>query len=54
MAVSKIDIGTMALLKVGANPIQSFTEGTREAQAVSNMYDEVKRCLLYTSPSPRD
>jgi hypothetical protein len=47
MAVSKIDIGTMALLKVGANPIQSFDEGTREAQAVSNMYDEVKRSLLY-------
>jgi len=47
MAVSKIDIGTQALLKIGGTPIQSFTEGTRQAQVVSNLYDTVKQSLLY-------
>ena len=49
MAFSKIDIATMALLKIGGEPITSFDDGTRSSQVVSNLYDSVKQSLFFTT-----
>mgnify|MGYP003123402527 CR=1 FL=1 len=49
MAFSKIDIASMALIKVGGEPITSFTDGTRSAQVVSNLYDQTKQSLFYST-----
>jgi hypothetical protein len=39
----------MALIKVGGEPITSFTDGTRSAQVVSNLYDQTKQSLFYST-----
>ena len=49
MAFTKIDIASMALIKVGGEPITSFDEGTRQSQVVSNLYDQVKQSLFFTT-----
>ena len=46
MAMTKEKIASMALIRLGAGPITSFTANTREAQVVSNMYDTVTTTLF--------
>lgn len=50
MAMSRIDLCSRALLKIGANPIASFGEGTAEADVASNLYDYVRDALLSAHP----
>lgn len=50
MAMSRIDLCSRALLKIGANPIGSFAEGTAEADVASNLYDYVRDALLSAHP----
>lgn len=50
MAMSRIDLCSRALLKIGANPIASLTEGTAEADVASNLYDYVRDALLSAHP----
>jgi hypothetical protein len=50
MAMSRIDLCSRALLKIGANPISSFGEGTAEADVASNLYDYVRDALLSAHP----
>lgn len=47
MATTKFTIATQALLKIGGNPISSFSGTDRESIVVSNMYDDTKKSLLY-------
>lgn len=47
MATTKFTIATQSLLKIGGNPISSFTGNDRESVVVSNMYDDTKKSLLY-------
>jgi len=49
MAFTKFDIASMALVKVGAEPITSFDDGSRSAQVVSTLYDATKQGLFYTT-----
>ena len=44
--MTKEKIASMALIRLGAGPITSFTANTREAQVVSNMYDTVTTTLF--------
>lgn len=46
MAVTKENIASMALIRLGGSPISDFNANTREAQVVSNMYDTVKQSLF--------
>jgi hypothetical protein len=50
MAINEVSISSDALIKIGANPISSFEEGTAEAIAVSNIYHNVKRNMLASHP----
>lgn len=50
MAMSRIDLCSRALLKIGANPIGSFAEGTAEADVAGNLYDYVRDALLSAHP----
>lgn len=50
MAMSRIDLCSRALLKIGANPIASLSEGTAEADVASNLYDYVRDALLSAHP----
>ncbi len=50
MAMSRIDLCSRALLKIGANPIGSLSEGTAEADVASNLYDYVRDALLSAHP----
>lgn len=50
MAMSRIDLCSRALLKIGANVIGSFDEGTTEADVASNLYDYVRDALLSAHP----
>lgn len=50
MAMSRIDLCSRALLKIGAHPIASFSEGTAEADVASNLYDYVRDALLSAHP----
>lgn len=50
MAMSRIDLCSRALLKIGANPIASLSEGTAEADVASNLYDYVRDALLSVHP----
>lgn len=50
MAMSRIDLCSRALLKIGANPIASLTEGTAEADVAGNLYDYVRDALLSAHP----
>jgi len=47
MALTKIDICSQALIKCGADTINSFTDGTHESNVCSVMYDTIKKALLY-------
>jgi len=47
---SDIDIASNALLLVGDNPINSFTEPGAGAQVAANIYPETKKKLLSTHP----
>ena len=47
MALTKFDICSQALTKVGADTITSFSDGTQESNVCSVMYDTIKKSLLY-------
>tara|TARA_X000000950_G_scaffold289479_1_gene413991 strand:- start:18265 stop:18873 length:609 start_codon:yes stop_codon:yes gene_type:complete len=49
MATTKFTIATQALLKIGGNPISTFDGTDRESVVVSNMYEDTKKSLLYTT-----
>lgn len=50
MATTDIDIASRALVLIGANPITSFTDGSREAVVASNLYDEITRGEMSSYP----
>lgn len=50
MASSKIDVCSLALLKIGANSIASFDEGTAEAEVAANLYPSVRDALISAHP----
>lgn len=50
MALSKIDICSLALLKIGASSITSFDEGTAEAEVAANLYPSVRDALISAHP----
>ena len=43
---SSVDIANLALTRIGSNRIESFTEGTNEANVMNTLYDETRRALL--------
>ena len=47
MALTKFDICSQALTKVGADTITSFSDETHESNVCSVMYDTIKKSLLY-------
>jgi hypothetical protein len=50
MAPSSIELCSSALVKLGANPISSFTEGTAEARVATHLYEIVRDALLAVHP----
>lgn len=50
MALSGIALCSRALLKLGANTIASFDEGTTEAEVAANLYPMVRDSLLSSHP----
>ncbi|MCK5296665.1 MAG: hypothetical protein KAJ75_07220 [Alphaproteobacteria bacterium] len=50
MALSSIALCSRALLKVGANTISSFDEGTAEAEIAVNLYPSVRDALISSHP----
>ncbi len=50
MALSSIALCSRALLKIGANTIASFDEGTAEAEVASNLYPSTRDGLLSAHP----
>lgn len=48
--LSKIDICSKALLKVGANSISSFEEASSEAEIAAGFYEITKQSLLSSHP----
>lgn len=50
MPMSSIDICSRALVKIGANAISSFEEGTTEAHVAASLYDVVLEGLLSSYP----
>ncbi len=50
MALSQIDLCSRALLKVGANSISSFEDGTAEAEIAASLYPTVRDSLLSAHP----
>ena len=50
MALSSIALSSRALLKLGADTIASFEEGTAEAEIAANLYPSTRDALL--SPIP--
>lgn len=50
MATTDISICTTALLLVGANEIETFTDSTREARICDQLYQTTKQSLLQTHP----
>jgi len=47
MALTKFDICSQALIKVGPDTINSFADGTHESNVCSVMYDTIKKSLLF-------
>ena len=45
-----IDIASQALVGIGANAIQSFTEGTTEANVAAQLYDQSRDAMLAAHP----
>jgi len=50
MALSSIALCSRALIKIGANPISAFEEGTAEADVAANLYTSVRDTLLSAHP----
>ena len=50
MALSSIALCSRALLKIGANSITSFDEGTAEAEVAANLFPSVRDALLSSHP----
>lgn len=50
MNYSKIDICSMALLKIGVQPISSFNQNTAQAKICSTFYESVKQRVLSSHP----
>lgn len=50
MALSQIALCARALLKLGAEPIQSFEDGTLEAEVARNLYPSTRDALLSAYP----
>jgi hypothetical protein len=50
MASSEIDLCSLALLKIGANSIASFEEGTAEAEVAASLYPSVRDALISAHP----
>lgn len=50
MALSAIALCSRALLKLGANTIASFDEGTAEAEVAANLYPSLRDALLSSYP----
>jgi hypothetical protein len=50
MALSSIAICSRALLKLGADTIASFDEGTAEAEVAANLYPSTRDALLSAHP----
>jgi len=50
MALSSIAICSRALLKLGADTIASFDEGTAEAEVAANLYPSIRDALLSAHP----
>lgn len=50
MALSRIDLCSRALLKVGAHTIASFDEGTTEAEVAASIYPTVRDSVLSSHP----
>ncbi len=48
--LSSIQLSSRALLKIGANTISSFDEGTVESEVASNMYDFIRDALISSHP----
>lgn len=50
MALSSIALSSRALLKLGADTIASFEEGTAEAEVAANLYPSTRDALLSAHP----
>ncbi len=50
MALSSIALCSRALLKLGADTIASFEEGTAEAEVAANLYPSIRDALLSAHP----
>lgn len=50
MSLSPIDLCSRALLRVGANGINSFFDGTIEAEIAANLYPSVRDALISSHP----
>jgi len=50
MATTDIDLASRALVMIGANPITSFADGSREAIVASNLYEEITRGEMSAYP----
>ncbi|MDB5371016.1 MAG: hypothetical protein JWP20_2574 [Roseomonas sp.] len=50
MALSALVLCSRALLKIGAQPVASFDEGTAEAEVAVNLYPSVRDALLSAHP----
>ncbi len=50
MIVTSIDLCSRALVKIGANSISSFDEGTAEAHVAASIYPAIRDGLLSTHP----
>ena len=50
MALSSIAICSRALLKLGADTIASFDEGTAEAEIAANLYPSIRDAMLSAHP----
>lgn len=50
MSLTPIDLCSRALLRVGANGITSFYDGTIEAEIAANLYPSVRDALLSAHP----
>lgn len=50
MALSSIALSSRALLKLGADTIASFDEGTAEAEIAANLYPSTRDALLSAHP----
>lgn len=50
MALSKLALASRALVKLGAQPIASFEEGSAEAQVAGLLFDPVRDALISAHP----